>query len=66
MAKGNQIKGIFEEPEIKKLGVEELSELEVSGGSYGEAVVEGVASGVASGVAAGIVGIMVPGPGIPG
>ncbi|MEZ3514032.1 MAG: hypothetical protein K1W37_01920 [Lachnospiraceae bacterium] len=62
MAKGNQIKGIFEEPEIKKLGVEELSGLEVSGGSYGEAVVGAVASGVTSG----IVTIMVPGPGIPG
>lgn len=62
MAKGNQIKGIFEEPEIKKLGVEELSELKVSGGSYVETVVETVVGGVVSG----IIGVMIPGPVIPG
>lgn len=54
--------GIFEEPEVLIIGKDEVSEVDVVGGSYGEAVVSGVASGVAGAIA----GIAIPGPGIPG
>lgn len=62
MNKNEQKYGIFEEPEVLVVGKDEIADVDVVGGSYGEAVVSGVASGVAGAIA----GIAIPGPGIPG
>lgn len=62
MENKNEVKGIFETPEAKKVGLDEINDAEAVGGSYAEAVVGGVASGVSGA----IVTVMIPGPGIPG
>lgn len=62
MLKQEEIKGVFEVPEAKRIGTDELEETQMAGGS----IVESVASGVASGVSCGIVTVMIPGPGVPG
>ena len=62
MLKKDELKGVFEVPEAKKIRTDELEETQIAGGSMGEAV----DSGVASGVSCGIVTVMIPGPGIPG
>nr|WP_288977898.1 hypothetical protein [uncultured Blautia sp.] len=62
MLKTEETKGIFETPEAKKIGAEEINDTQITGGSYAETVVGSVASGVSGA----IVTVMIPGPGIPG